>query len=142
MINGTFLLLPTKGKTKEEIQSRLTDLKKMTNDDNIFYAVFADSKKEDDYNNMMVLYAMKCKNIIISKDYQDDMMCRSPESMSIAMLSPIRIIIFPSESIAMLSETVNAKSPSSKSKKCFPISEFLQNVLEHFKCGILLCFFL
>ena len=72
---------------------------------------------------------------------QDDMMCRSPESMSIAMLSPIRII-FPSESIAMLSETVNAKSPSSKSKKCLPISEFLQNVLEHFKCGILLCFFL
>ena len=25
---------------------------------------------------MMVLYAMKCKNIIISKDYKDDMMCR------------------------------------------------------------------
>lgn len=35
-----------------------------------------------------------------------------------------------------------AKSPSSKSKKCLPISEFLQNVLEHFKCGTLLCFFL
>lgn len=76
MITGSFLLFPTKGKSEEEIQSRITDLKKMTNDDNIFYAVFADSKKEDDYNNMMVLYAMKCKNIIISKDYQDDMMCR------------------------------------------------------------------
>lgn len=46
MINGTFLLFPTKGKTEEEIQSRLTDLKKMTNDDNLFYAVFADSKEE------------------------------------------------------------------------------------------------
>ena len=67
MITGSFLLFPTKGKSEEEIQSRITDLKKMTNDDNIFYAVFADSKKEDDYNNMMVLYAMKCKNIIISK---------------------------------------------------------------------------
>ena len=58
MINGTFLLLPTKGKTEEEIQSRLTDLKKMTSDDNIFYAVFADSKEEDDYNNMMVLLSL------------------------------------------------------------------------------------
>lgn len=28
MINGTFLLLPTKGKSEEEIQSRITDLKK------------------------------------------------------------------------------------------------------------------
>ena len=76
MITGSFLLFPTKGKTEEEIQSRIIDLKKMTNDDNIFYAVFEDSKTEDDYNNMMVLYAMKCKHIIISKDYQDDMMCR------------------------------------------------------------------
>lgn len=76
MINGTFLLFPTKGKTEEEIQSRLNDLKKMTDDDNLFYAVFADSKEEDDYNNMMVLYAMQCKRIIISKDYKDDMMCR------------------------------------------------------------------
>lgn len=76
MINGTFLLFPTKGKTEEEIQSRLNDLKKMTDDDNFFYAVFADSKEEDDYNNMMVLYAMQCKRIIISKDYKDDMMCR------------------------------------------------------------------
>lgn len=75
MINGTFLLFPTKGKTEEEIQFRLNDLKKMT-DDNLFYAVFADSKEEDDYNNMMVLYAMQCKRIIISKDYKDDMMCR------------------------------------------------------------------
>lgn len=76
MINGTFLLFPTKGKTEEEIQSRLSDLKKITDDDNLFYAVFADSKEEDDYNNMMVLYAMHCKHIIISKDYKDDMMCR------------------------------------------------------------------
>lgn len=76
MINGTFLLFPTKGKTEEEIQSRLSYLKKMTDDDNLFYAVFADSKEEDDYNNMMVLYAMQCKHIIISKDYKDDMMCR------------------------------------------------------------------
>ena len=76
MINGTFLLFPTKGKTEEEIQSRLNDLKKMTDDDNLLYAVFADSKEEDDYNNMMVLYAMQCKHIIISKDYKDDMMCR------------------------------------------------------------------
>ena len=76
MITGSFLLFPTKGKCEEEIQSRITDLKKRTNDDNIFYAVFADSQKEDDYNNMMGLQAMKCKNIIISKDDQDDMMCR------------------------------------------------------------------
>lgn len=76
MINGTFILFPTKGKTEEEIQSRLNDLKKKTDDDNLFYAVFADSKEEDDYNNMMVLYAMQCKHIIISKDYKDDMMCR------------------------------------------------------------------
>lgn len=76
MINGTFLLFPTKGKTEEEIQSRLNDLKKMTDDDNLFYAVFADSKKEDDYNNVMIIYAMQCKHIIISKDYKDDMMCR------------------------------------------------------------------
>lgn len=76
MINGTFLLFPTKGKTEDEIQSRLSDLKKMTDDNNIFYVVFADSKEEDDYNNMMVLYAMQCKHIIISKDYKDDMMCR------------------------------------------------------------------
>lgn len=76
MINGTFLLFPTKGKTEDEIQSRLSDLKKMTDDDNLFYAVFADSKKEDDYNNVMIIYAMQCKHIIISKDYKDDMMCR------------------------------------------------------------------
>ena len=76
MINGTFLLFPTKGKTEEEIQSRLNDLKKMTDDDNLFYAVFADSKKEDDYNTVMIIYAMKCKNIIVSKDYQNDMMCK------------------------------------------------------------------
>ena len=76
MINGTFILFPTKGKTEEEIQSRLNDLKKKTDDDNLFYAVFADSKEEDDYNNMMVLYAMQCKHIIISKVYKDDMMCR------------------------------------------------------------------
>ena len=76
MINGTFLLFPTKGKTEEEIQSRLNDLKKKTDDDNLFYSVFADSEKEDDYNTAMIIYAMKCKNIIISKDYQDDMMCK------------------------------------------------------------------
>ncbi len=76
MINGTFLLFPTRNKSEEEIQSKLSDLKKMTEDPNIFYVVFADSKKEDDYNNMMILYAMQCKHIIISKDYQDDMMCR------------------------------------------------------------------
>ena len=28
MITGSFLLFPTKGKTEEEIQSRITDLKK------------------------------------------------------------------------------------------------------------------
>ena len=76
MINGTFLLFPTRNKSEEEIQSKLSDLKKMTEDPNIFYAVFADSKKEDDYNNMMILYAIQCKHINISKDYQDDMMCR------------------------------------------------------------------
>lgn len=76
MINGTFLLFPTKGKSEEEIQSRLNDLKKKTDDDNLFYAVFADSEKEDDYNTMMIIYAMKCKNIIVSNDYQDDMMCK------------------------------------------------------------------
>lgn len=76
MINGTFLLFPTKGKSEEEIQSRLNDFKKITDDDNLFYAVFADSEKEDDYNTAMIIYAMKCKNIIVSKDYQDDMMCK------------------------------------------------------------------
>lgn len=77
MITGSFLLFPTKGKSEEEIQKRIEELSKLAKyKDNIFYTVFSNAATEDDYNNMMIIYAMKCNNIIISKDYQDDMMCR------------------------------------------------------------------
>lgn len=77
MINGSFLLFPTKGKSEEEIQKRIEELSKLAKyKDNIFYTVFSDASTEDDYNNMMVLYAMNCKDVVVGKEYKDDMMCR------------------------------------------------------------------
>ena len=76
MINGTFLLFPTKGKTEEEIKARVAELSALTEDKNLFYAAFADSKEEDDYNNVMVVYAVNCRNTIIAKDYKEDAMCK------------------------------------------------------------------
>lgn len=77
MITGSFLLFPTKGKSEEEIQKRIEELSKLAKyKDNIFYTVFSDAATEDDYNNMMVLYAIHCIDIVVGKDYKDDMMCR------------------------------------------------------------------
>lgn len=77
MINGSFLLFSTKGKSEEEIQKRIEELSKFAKyKDSIFYTVFSDAATEDDYNNMMVLYAIHCIDIVVGKDYKDDMMCR------------------------------------------------------------------
>lgn len=76
MITGSFLLFPTKGKSEEEIQKRIEELSKLAEYKNTFYTVFSDAATEDDYNEMMVIYAMNCKDVIVGKDYRDDMMCK------------------------------------------------------------------
>jgi hypothetical protein len=76
MINGTFLLFPTKGKSEEEIQTRVAELSALTEDKNLFYAIYGKAEAEDDYNSIMVVYAVNCRNTIIAKDYKEDAMCK------------------------------------------------------------------
>lgn len=76
MINGSFLLFSTKGKSEEEIQKRIEELSKIAKYKDVFYTVFSDASTEDDYNNMMVIYAMNCKDVVVGKEYKDDMMCK------------------------------------------------------------------
>lgn len=76
------------------------------------------------FNNDSVYVNKNAKGITYSSSSShEETICNSPESMSIAMLSPIRIIICPSESIAILSDVVKQRSPSSISINLLHINQ-------------------
>lgn len=72
--------------------------------------------ERNELDEVELLAGLGVRKIIIaitSSSYQPEIKCSSPESISIAILSPTRISKSSSESIAILPERVCAKSPSS-----------------------------